>query len=352
MLSGKRHRHTSFGFALKFGYKPTSLSLWQVTEHKIMRVSLRQKFVDPQRGLYFIGTTPPKENTDDGKMVEIADKLLNRLAGLEYDGVIVYDIQDESSRIEAPRPFPFSSTRDPREYSKLISDRADCDTITYKSVAQRSPEEFNEWLNEAWEKYDLENIVLVGSPSANAVKLSLPDAYKALGENNHAFHLGGVTIAERHASKGNEHERLLTKQAQGCEFFISQAVYNAQATIDLLASYARSCKEQGVEPKRIVLTFTPCGSEKTLEFMQWLGISVPAATRWRILDAENPLQESIRICQNNLDQIIDACLPLGLPLGLNIESLTNRKEEIDAAIHLYRLLKATLELKLAEHQLG
>ena len=80
-------------------------------------------------------------------------------------------------------------------------------------------------------------------------------------------------------------------------------------------------------------------------------ISIPAATRWRILDAEDSLAESIRVCQNSLEQILEACVPLGLPLGLNIESLTNRKEEIDASIRLYRLLKATLDLKLAEQQL-
>ena len=162
----------------------------------------------------------------------------------------------------------------------------------------------------------------------------------------------GVTIAERHADKGNEHLRLLEKSAQGCEFFVSQAVYNPQATIDLLSSYARECKERGVEPKRIILTFTPCGSAKTLEFMEWLGISVPQATRHRILDAHNPLGESIRICRNNLDQILEACGGLGVPLGLNIESLTNRKEEIDAAIRLYKLLKATLDLNLAEQEIS
>ena len=59
---------------------------------------------------------------------------------------------------------------------------------------------------------------------------------KALAEHSLDFHLGGVTIAERHAKYGNEHMRLMEKSAQGCEFFISQAVYNAQATIDLLSS--------------------------------------------------------------------------------------------------------------------
>ena len=41
-----------------------------------------------------------------------------------------------------------------------------------------------------------------------------------------------------------------------------------------------------------------------------------------------------------------------MPLGLNIESLTNRKEEIDASINLYRLLKAIMELNLAEKQIA
>lgn len=316
-----------------------------------MRLTLSQKFSDPGRGVYFIGTTPPRATTDENRMMEIADKLLNRLAGIEYDGLIVYDIQDESSRIDTPRPFPFTETRDPREYSNLLTKLSEREVITYKSVAQRSAGEFDHWLDETAETFGIEHVVLVGSPSSEGVKLPLTEAYRRLQANSHDFHLGGVTIAERHALKGTEHERLLGKQTQGCEFFVSQAVYNAQATIDLLASYARSCREQGIEPKRIILTFTPCGSEKTLDFMEWLGISIPSATRWQLLEADHMLAESLRICQNNLDQILAACLRFNLPLGLNIESLTNRKEEIDAAIHLFRLLKATLDLKLAESQL-
>lgn len=86
--------------------------------------------------------------------------------------------------------------------------------------------------------------------------------------------------------------------------------------------------------------------------MQWLGISVPEATKWRILDSEQSLNESVRICRENLNLILQSCAHLDVPLGLNIESLTNRKEEIDASINLYRLLKATMELNLAEKQLA
>ncbi|KZN46329.1 methylenetetrahydrofolate reductase [Pseudoalteromonas luteoviolacea] len=318
-----------------------------------MALSLQEKILDPNQGVYLIGTTPPKLGTDKEQVQTIATKLLNRLHEIEYDGVVIYDIQDESSRTDVPRPFPFKQTVDPCEYSQVVSELSKLDVITYKSVAQRDQGEFTQWLHKTKQDFGLSNLVLVGSPSSKGdIKLSLPDAYQTLRDHQDDFFLGGVTIAERHASKRNEHERLIDKTTQGCEFFISQAVYDAQATIDLLTSYVRTCRQKGIEPKRIILTFTPCGGEKTLQFMQWLGISVPEATKWRMLDSDNTLKESIKICRENLDLILRSCAQLDVPLGLNIESLTNRKEEIDAAINLYRLLKATMELKLAEKQIA
>lgn len=317
-----------------------------------MKQDLRTKFADPSRGVYLIGTCPPKDGTSPEQATEIASKLLARLGQIDFDGLIVYDIQDESSRTDVPRPFPFMRTLDPRMYSKLVRELADHPVITYKSVSQRDRADFSDWLDDAWANYGVRDMVMVGSPSTEGdIKLSLNDAYETTAEHPLNYQIGGVTIAERHAKKGDEHLRLLDKSAKGCEFFVSQAVYNAQATVDMLTSYARECRLRGEQPKRIILTFTPCGSAKTLEFMEWLGISVPEGTRWRILDSANPLMESIRICRNNLEQILDAVIDLGLPLGLNIESLTNRKDEIDASIRLYKLLKATLDLRLAEQQL-
>jgi hypothetical protein len=40
-----------------------------------------------------------------------------------------------------------------------------------------------------------------------------------------------------------------------------------------------------------------------------------------------------------------------LPLGLNIESLTNRKDEINGSILLYKLLRSTMDNYLAKHEL-
>lgn len=314
---------------------------------------LKARYNDIHRGVYFIGTTPPKSDTPLEEVESIANKLLERVSDIDFDGLIVYDIQDENSRTNKPRPFPFKSTHDPRLYSSLLNKKSKRPVITYKSVIQSNAEDFNQWANEAWEKYGVKDIVLVGSPSkSNTISLSLKNAYNTLVSNENNFFIGGVTIAERHASKGNEHQRLIEKHQQGCNFFISQAIYNPQATIDMLTRYAIECKEQGLKPQRLILTFSPCGSQKTLEFIDWLGVSVPEATSLRILNANNSLYESIRICSNSLQQILDAILPYDLPLGLNIESLTNRKEEIDGSILLYKLLRSKMDNYLAKKELN
>ncbi|GHE84947.1 methylenetetrahydrofolate reductase [Thalassotalea profundi] len=314
---------------------------------------LRARYNDNTRGVYFIGTTPPKSDTPLEQVDTIADKLLQRVSDIDFDGLIVYDIQDENSRTNKPRPFPFKSTHDPRHYSALLNKKSSRPVITYKSVTQSNAATFNQWADDAWDQYGVRDIVLVGSPSKNnQVSLPLAEAYHTLVHNKNDFFIGGVTIAERHASKGNEHQRLIEKHLQGCNFFISQAIYDSQATIDLLTRYAIECKQQGLKPQRIILTFSPCGSVKTLEFIEWLGVSVPEATSLRILNAEKPLFESIRICHNSLKQILDAVLPYNLPLGLNIESLTNRKEEIDGSILLYKLLRSTMDNYLAKFELN
>ena len=314
---------------------------------------LRARYNDINRGVYFIGTTPPKNDTPLDQIETIAEKLLERVSDIDFDGLIVYDIQDEGSRTSKPRPFPFKLSHDTRLYSSLLNQKSNRPVITYKSVVQSNADDFNQWANEAWQEYGVRDIVLVGSPSkTNNISLPLADAYKTLVDNQHDFFIGGITIAERHTSKKNEHERLIEKHKQGCNFFISQAIYNPQATIDKLTRYAIECKKQGLKPQRLILTFSPCGSKKTLEFIEWLGVNVPEATSLRILHSDSPLYESIRICTNSLQQILDAVIPYDLPLGLNIESLTNRKEEIDGSILLYKLLRSTMENYLAKKELN
>jgi 5,10-methylenetetrahydrofolate reductase len=146
--------------------------------------------------------------------------------------------------------------------------------------------------------------------------------------------LGGIMIAERHAVAGREHERMRYKQEAGCGFFASQVCYDLDHIRDLLSDYVYGCRDQGIAPRPTVLTLAPCGSAKTLEFMAWLGIHVPRWLQAEIQRSQDPLTESYQQCVVNARALISFCRRLGLPCGLNVESLTNRKAEIDASIDL------------------
>jgi hypothetical protein len=84
-------------------------------------------------------------------------------------------------------------------------------------------------------------------------------------------------------------------------------------------------------PARIVFTLSPCGSEQTLRFMEWLGISFP---RW----LENELERSGDILDRSMDaclriahELCDFCVERSIPFGFNVESVSIRRAEIDAA---------------------
>lgn len=145
------------------------------------------------------------------------------------------------------------------------------------------------------------------------------------------------------ANAGAEHQRMLRKQDAGCEFFVSQVCYDLDHTRNLLSDYAYSCRDHGLDPRPVVLTLAPCGSAKTLEFMSWLGIDVPGWLRTEITRSGDPLTASYEQCVVNARILIAFCRRLDLPFGINVESLTNRKVEIDASIDLAREIRSQLD---------
>jgi 5,10-methylenetetrahydrofolate reductase len=179
------------------------------------------------------------------------------------------------------------------------------------------------------------------------VKTPLADAYRLHARLERRPALGGVCIAERHVGTGQEHRRMLGKQEQGCEFFVSQVCYDTDHIRDLLSDYTYACRDQGLAPRPVILTLAPCGSTKTLDFMSWLGIDVPRWLRTEITRSEDPLAESYHQCLANARALIGFCRRLGLPFGINIESLTNRKVEIEASVDLAREIRELLRAPAA-----
>jgi hypothetical protein len=256
--------------------------------------------------------------------------------------VVVYDIQDESGRTGMPRPFPFMGTMDPREYSTLLRERTGLAPITYKALGNLDAAAWQGWLVESAQA-DLRLVSVVGRPTSGIrYALSLSRAVRIAAEHPARFTLGGVAIAERHTESRSEAARLLAKGVEGCAYFISQTVYHAPPTQRLLADYLRDCRGAGVEPRRFVLTFAPCGREKTLAFIRWLGVNVAPETEHAILSSSQPLKKSIEICRDNLRRILDQPYAADIPLGVNVESVSINRDEIDASIELFHVLRQTL----------
>ena len=93
-------------------------------------MDLRAKLPDARQRVLLYGTTPPRLGTAPDSVAAAAEKLAARLAALPLDGVVLYDIQDETGRTERARPFPFVGTIDPRDYAKRFSLPA----IVYKAL--------------------------------------------------------------------------------------------------------------------------------------------------------------------------------------------------------------------------
>ena len=302
---------------------------------------LKDRIKNKESGFLFYGLTPPKSSTDEAKIQEIANKQIERIKGLDIDGLVLYDIQDETSRNPSPRPFSFMATLSPDEYSSKFLNKLDVPKIIYKSVGKYTVDEFKNWISNNSKLVDYS--VFVGMPTKKQnSKISLSDAYRIKQELNSSILIGGVTIPERHHKKKNEHLRVLDKIDKGCSFFISQCIYNINNIKDFLSDYYYKSIEINRELYPIIFTLTPCGSRKTLNFMEWLGIDIPDWLRSDLDHSKDILSKSVDTCKAIAADLSSYCLEKQIPFGFNIESVAIRKEEILASIELLKSIKVQM----------
>lgn len=267
------------------------------------------------------------------RLPEIARATVERLEHLDLDGLILYDIDDESSRNPEKRPFPFSPTIDPSEYRTDHLEQWRTPVIVYRAVGKYQREDLRPWITEQDPTRTL--AVMVGAASSAASPaISLAEAQAMCAELNSRLLLGGVAIPERHSRRENEHLRLIAKQESGCRFFVTQVVYDVNAAKNLVSDYRYECESRGMTPVPIVFTFSVCGSMKTLDFLRWLGVDVPRWIENDLRHAANPLAASLEQAVVTAIELIDYCRRLGVPFGLNVESVSIRREEIEASVEL------------------
>ncbi len=304
-------------------------------------MSLREKIKNREKGILLYGLTPPKLKTSEEKVLEIARKQFDSVEEIGVDGLVLYDIHDEKDRIEEERPFPFLETIDPVVYSQEYLKELSVPRIVYRCVGKYSKEKLTNWIKNE-ERGDSHTVFVGAASKGQDVKMKLRDAYEIYGQTDSNLALGGVCIPERHITKNDEHLRVISKQEAGCEYFITQAVYNVEASKNFLSDYYYHCKSENIEMVPIIFTISPCGSKKTLEFMKWLGINVSKWLENEILRAENTLDRSVEVLLDAFRELLEFANKKNIPIGCNIESISIRKTEIAASIYMAKEIKKML----------
>ncbi len=292
---------------------------------------MREKIVNKTFGILTYGITPPKATNSDEKIQQIANRQIERIRQLDIDALIIYDIQDESDRTEEERTFEFIKTVDPSHYANYYLKDLEVPKIVYRCVGNYPKKDFAEWMDSEVDDYT----VFVGTASSDQdIHMSLTEAYTLRSSLENPPLLGAVTIPERHLECRNEPERMARKMEQGVSFFVSQCVYDPSISKAFLRDYKRYFTENNLPICPIIFTLTPCGSEKTLNFIKWLGIRVPAWVEDDLRKAPDMLAQSLNLIEAFFGELSAYALELGVPIGCNVESVSIRKAEIEASIKL------------------
>jgi 5,10-methylenetetrahydrofolate reductase len=315
------------------------------------------KIKNKESGVLLYGITPPKATTSAEKIKEIAEKTLNNLCSKDIDGLVVYDVQDESARTSEERPFPFASSLDPFEYASQYLQRLSIPKIIYRPAGKFTHEELSEWLQGL--KMHGFYPIFVGLPTPDyVVKTSLNDAYKIWREQHQDTSIiGAVTIPERHAILKDEDVRIIDKVNCGVSYFISQCIFNVEYTKRILDDLIIACENKKQALPTIIFTLTICGSVKTLHFMEWLGIHVPEDIKEELKVCSSPVSRSLEIAITIAKDLIQHCKERSIPFGFNVESVAIRKEEVDASLDLLSTISELLKVNgfrtgVKKHQLA
>lgn len=287
-------------------------------------------------GILLYGITPPKSNNSEDRLKEIAEKAVERIQKLNIDGLIIYDLQDESSRNSNERPYPFLPCIDASIYADRYLEKLILPKIVYCSVGKLSDNELRLKISDLAPNNAM---VFVGAPSnTQPTKLHLTEAFNIWQSAPQNSLLGAVTIPERHSFKKDEHLKILRKSDNGCSFFITQCVYNIEYVKNLASDLYYFCLVNQQDIPTLIFTLTTCGSLKTLNFLDWLGIHVPDWLKNELNHCHDILSKSIILCEYIAKEIIDFCIERNIPFGLNVESVAIKKDEIEASERLLHIV--------------
>jgi 5,10-methylenetetrahydrofolate reductase len=165
--------------------------------------------------------------------------------------------------------------------------------------------------------------VLVGGSSPSAAYpgptvLEANAAARSLGFTE----VGNIAIPEREG----EAERAIEKTKAGCTFFTTQVVFDAEKTCGFLEGYAKKCRETGLRPCTVFLSFAPASGAFDISFLRWLGASIPRPVEERLQEMPRTGDESVKVAREVLSEILEHASRHAqtVPLALNVEPVSMR----------------------------
>jgi len=277
--------------------------------------------------------TPPNQTTPAERRQALAAAQSARISSLPVGALLVYDVQDESVRNGGPRPFAFTPKVDPLSYAFDELQIGTLPRVVYSAVASHDEASLCRWFDALHARGGL--AVLVGPPSCRTTApLTLAQAFSLAQVSVPRLQFGGVVIPERHQTSGSEDARIWRKVQSGCRFFVSQTIWSVCATKQLLFDLRARLESEGASPPHLLLTFSPCGSQQTLGFMEWLGVAVPGFVSRDLLASRDMLARSIELALEACAEVRAYGRDLGLSVGCNVESVSTRPAEVEAALEL------------------
>lgn len=283
---------------------------------------IRDKIKKPQRPVVVYEILPPREK--DGTLNSYAETISSLLSQTHIDAINIPEVHDESSR--GDRPVANQQRGEPREFGLLLQDIVGIEAIVNRVVVHMKFEDQKNWILETNNKYEIENLIIVGGesskisylgPTVNQTLRYIKDTYNL---TNGSILSGCIAIP----SRLNESQNLLKKSQNGSEFFTTQVLYDSNNIIKMINNYQNLCSLNKTFPRRILLSFAPVSSQKNIEFLKWLGVEISIETEQYLQARPGSMSErSLDVAIEVLNEVLNYISEnnLKVPIGLNVEHI-------------------------------
>ena len=210
-------------------------------------------------------------------------------ADFPLDGVNIPEIHEEPSRSsKGERRKPFAPRMAPRELAYVIQEQVGVPCMINRVVVTTPADQLLNWANETWERYGINQFVLVGGGLSQQTYAgpSVVQANQLLREDAMIddLRIGNICIP----SRDDEVTRLREKTASGADFFTTQILYEAE---DLQALLIELGETPGTTPEDLWVALCPARTRHNIRFLLWLGVNIPDALEAWLIEAPDEVLE-------------------------------------------------------------